>query len=255
MNDESRPHDWNARDYDVTNAGIIALGAEVMDRLELSGHETVLDAGCGTGALTERLAARLPDGHVIALDGAPQMVAFARERFVHTGNVEVVQADLYDFDLGGRKVDAVFSSATFHWVKDHETLWRNLRAVLEDGGKLVAQCGGEGNVAAEHAASTRVADRAPYAEFVGAWDPVFFASPADTEARLRAAGFHQARCWLEPREIVPDDFGKHLREIVLSSHMERLPEELREPFALDVERELGTVSKLAYVRLNVDAVA
>lgn len=255
MSSESNPHDWNANDYDATNAGIIALGAEVMDRLQLNGDETVLDAGCGTGVLSSELAGRLPRGHVIALDGAPQMVEFARSRFEGRDDVEVVQADLYSFDLDGRKVDAVFSTATFHWIKDHDALWRNLRAVLRDGGQLVAQCGGEGNIDAEHSAYMRVGSREPYAEYVGRWSPVYFAPPALTEQRLKDSGFSEARCWLEHREIVPDDFGKHLREIVLGSHMEKLPEALREPFARDVERELGPVSRLDYVRLNVDAIA
>lgn len=255
MNDASRPHDWNASDYDETNAGIIALGAEVLDRLKLSGDETVLDAGCGTGVLSAELADRLPRGRVIALDGAPQMVEFARKRFAGRDDVEVVQADLNELDLGERRVDAVFSTATFHWIKDHDALWHNLRAVLREGGQLVAQCGGEGNIAVIREAYTAVSDRPPYADFVGDWSPVYFAPPELTEQRLKQAGFSSARCWLEQREIVPGDFGKHLREIVLSSHLERLPEELRERFAQDVERELGAVSKLDYVRLNVDAVA
>lgn len=255
MSNRTQPHDWNASDYDATNAGIIALGVEVMDRLRLGGDETVLDAGCGTGVLSAALAERLPRGHVIALDGAPQMVEFARERFNGRDDVEVMQADLYEFDLDDRKVDAVFSTATFHWIKDHDALWRNLRAVLRDGGQLVAQCGGEGNIAVVREAYTSVSDRPPYAEFVGDWSPVYFAPVDLTEQCLKNAGFSEARCWLEHREIVPADFGKHLREIVLSSHTEKLPEDLREPFAQDVERELGSVSKLDYVRLNVDAVA
>lgn len=255
MSDASRPHDWNASDYDATNAGIIALGGEVLGRLRLNGDETVLDAGCGTGVLSAELANRLPRGRVIALDGAPQMVEFARKRFAGRDDVEVIQADLNELDLGDRQVDAIFSTATFHWIKDHDALWHRLRAVLRDGGQLVAQCGGEGNIAVIRAAYTTVSDRPPYAEFVGNWSPVYFAPPDLTERRLKEAGFSSAKCWLEQREIVPDDFGKHLREIVLSSHLERLPETLREPFAQDVERELGAVSKLDYVRLNVDAVA
>src|SRR6476659_6884774 len=155
------PHDWNAEDYDRTNAGVIALGHEVLEWLTLAGNETVLDAGAGTGAVSQALAERLPEGHVIALDAAPQMVEHARERFANTPNVEVVQGDLYALDLGGRTVDAVFSTATFHWVKDHALLWRNLRGVMSDGGKLVAQCGGEGNIASVRSAYSEVAAREP----------------------------------------------------------------------------------------------
>jgi trans-aconitate 2-methyltransferase len=249
------PHDWNAKDYDRTNAGVIALGHEVLERLTLNGDETVLDAGAGTGAVSAALTERLPNGHVIALDAAPQMVEQARERFADTPNVKVVQGDLYALDLGGRKVDVVFSTATFHWVKDHALLWRNLRGVLNDGGKLVAQCGGEGNIAKARAAYTEVATREPFAQYVGDWHPTHFANAEDTERLMLDAGFTNVDAWLEPRPVYPDDVGKHLREVILGAHKERLPEELFEPFAEQVAELVGNETMVDYVRLNIDAVA
>lgn len=247
------PHDWNAQDYDRTNAGIIALGVEVLDRLELSGDETVLDAGAGTGAVSQVLAERVPRGRVIALDAAPQMVAFAKERFADAPNVEVVQADLYDFDLGGRKVDAVFSTATFHWVKDHDALWRNLRGVTNDGGRLVAQCGGAGNIESVLSVLHPLGEQAPYAEYIGGWQPHHFAGPEETEEKLLAAGFAEAKAWLEPRPVYPEDLGKHLREVILGAHAERMPADLFEQFASEVDAQLGARDSVDYVRLNVDA--
>lgn len=249
------PHDWNAKDYDRTNAGIIALGARVLDRLTLAGDETVLDAGAGTGAVTKLLADRLPSGHVIALDAAPQMVQFARERFAGATNVEVLQADLADFDLDGRKVDAVLSTATFHWVKDHDALWRNLRAVMKDGAQLAAQCGGAGNIQSVLDVVEPLAEQAPYAQYVGGWRPHNFAGPDETERRLRAAGFSQPRAWLEETPVHPEDLGKHLREVILGAHAERMPAELFEQFASAADAALGERESVDYVRLNVDAIA
>lgn len=249
------PHDWNAKDYDRTNAGVIALGVEVLERLALTGDETVLDAGAGTGAVSEQLARRLPNGRVIALDAAPQMVEFARQRFAQAENVEVIQADLANFDLDGRKVDAIFSTATFHWLPDHDALWRNLRAVLKDGGRLVAQCGGEGNIASVLSAAEPLAQRAPYAEFIGGWHPHNFAGAEETERRMRAAGFSESRAWLEPRPVVPDDIGKHLREVILGAHAERMPPGRFEQFAAEIEATLGARDSVDYVRLNIDATA
>jgi trans-aconitate 2-methyltransferase len=249
------PHDWNAEDYDRTNAGVIALGHEVLERLVLNGDETVLDAGAGTGAISQALAERLPDGHVIALDAAPQMVEHARERFAGTPNVEVLQGDLYALDLGGRTVDAVFSTATFHWVKDHALLWRNLRDVLNNGGQLVAQCGGEGNIESVRRAYSEVAGRDPFAEYVGDWHPTHFASAEETERLMIEAGFTKVRAWLEPRPVYPEDVGKHLREVILGAHRERLPDDLFETFASQVEEVVGGETMVDYVRLNIDAVA
>lgn len=249
------PHDWNAEDYDRTNAGVIALGHEVLERLVLKGDETVLDAGAGTGAVSQALAERLPNGQVIALDAAPQMVEHARYRFKNTPNVEVVQGDLYALDLGGRTVDAVFSTATFHWVKDHALLWRNLHGVLNDGGQLVAQCGGEGNIESVRRAYSAVAAREPFAGFVGDWHPTHFASAEDTERLMIEAGFTKVHAWLEPRPVYPVDVGKHLREVILGAHKERLPEDLFEPFAAQVAELVGSETMVDYVRLNIDAAA
>lgn len=247
------PHDWNAADYDRTNAGIIALGLEVADRLELGGDETVLDAGAGTGAISQRVAERLPRGHLIALDAAPQMVAHARARFEGCANVEVLQADLASFDLGGRTVDAVLSTATFHWVADHDALWRNLRAVMKPGAQLEAQCGGEGNIASVLSVADRLAESEPYAQYIAGWHPHNFASDEETERRMLDAGFSEARAWLEPHAVKPEDLGKHLREVILGAHAERMPAELFEQFAAEIDVGLGERDSVDYVRLNVSA--
>ncbi len=249
------PHEWNATDYDATNAGIIELGLEVLDRLELTGNETVVDAGCGTGVLTEKLVEQLPRGHVIAVDASQKMVEQAEQRFADNEDVEVILCDLLDLDLDGKLVDAVFSTATLHWVLDHEQLFRNFYGVLKPGGRLVAQCGGDGNIAEIQRAYLAAAGVEPFVDFVGDFVPTFFADPDDTERRLLDAGFRSADCWLEDRPIVPEDKAKHLREIVLGSHMQRLPEELQESFAETVEQILGDWESVGYVRLNIDAMA
>ena len=60
----SMPRDWDARTYDRVADPMTRWGAAVLDRLALDGDERVLDAGCGTGRVTEALAERLPRGRV-----------------------------------------------------------------------------------------------------------------------------------------------------------------------------------------------
>src|SRR3954447_11085931 len=62
---ERMPRDWDAGAYERLSAPLEAMGREVVQRLELEGHETVLDAGCGTGRVTAVIAERLPRGRVI----------------------------------------------------------------------------------------------------------------------------------------------------------------------------------------------
>src|SRR5436309_12480963 len=244
---------WDGSSYDRLSAPMEALGREVLARLDLRGDETVLDAGCGSGRVTEALVERLPRGRVIGVDGSPSMIEAARERLGDAVDLRV--ADLVGLDLGQR-VDAILSTATFHWISDHDALFRSLRANLRDGGRLAAQCGGKGNIASVHAAAAAAAQDERFAEHMRGWrGPWHFAGPEETEARLRAAGFAEARCWLEERPVIPPDPAEYLRTINLGAHLERLPQDLHAAFVDAVLELLGEPVTLDYVRLDIDAEA
>lgn len=243
--------DWDARTYHRISVPHQEWAETVLDRLPLRGDETVLDAGCGSGRVTLKLLERLPAGRVIAVDGAPSMVAEARELLGERATV--IQADLASLTLE-EQVDAVFSSAVFHWIPDHDALFARLFAALAPGGRLVAQCGGEGNVAAFHAIADSVATRAPFSEHLAGWSgPWNFASPEETAERLRRAGFAAVRTWLEPWEVTPPEPEAFLRTVCLNPHMERLPGDLRERYLDEVVAAAGAPLVLDYVRLNIDA--
>lgn len=107
--------DWNASTYDRVADPQTRWGAEVLERLPLQGDETVLDAGCGTGRVTELLLARLPRGRVVALDFSAAMLGEARGRLARFGDqVTYVEADLGRPLSLSEPVNAVLSTATFH---------------------------------------------------------------------------------------------------------------------------------------------
>ena len=147
------PREWNASTYHRVSSPQFAWGQAVLDRLPLRGNETVLDVGCGTGRLTELLAGRLPHGRAIGIDQSVNMLATARTatRASVRGRIAFVQADAAALPIAGR-ADAIFSTATFHWVLDHDRLFRSLFAALTPGGRLVAQCGGGPNLERQHRA-------------------------------------------------------------------------------------------------------
>ncbi|HWH46011.1 MAG TPA: methyltransferase domain-containing protein [Thermoleophilaceae bacterium] len=239
--------DWDAATYDRVSAPQVAWADAVLDRLALRGDERVLDAGCGSGRVTRMLVERLPDGEVVAVDQSESMVEAARAALP---GVRVIHAELTALELE-EPVDAVFSNAVFHWVPDHEALFARMHAALRPGGRLVAQCGGRGNVAAFHDAANAVGEEEPYARHLAGWvGPWNFAGPEETEERLLRAGFEEVACSLRPWPVVPPDPTGYLRTVCLGYHLERLPEDLRAPY---VEAVAARVSELDYVRLDIDA--
>ena len=239
---------WDARTYDRSSGPQQSWASDVLARLEgIAQDATVLDVGCGTGRVTEALLGLVPRGRVLAIDASPDMVALARRRLGDRAHVWC--QDVLDLDLD-EPVDAIVSTATFHWVTDHDRLGARLARALRPGGVLELQCGGEGNIDGVCEVIEAVArDVAP--ELVG-WSPWVFAGPTETERRLREAGFAVARCWLEERPTYPEDLGAFVRASILPAHLARLPEERREQFAAAVVAGVRTPVK--YVRLNVSAV-
>jgi trans-aconitate 2-methyltransferase len=249
----SGPREWDAETYDAVSDPQFRWGVEVLERLDLDGDETALDAGCGSGKVSERLLERLPGGHLIAVDGSEAMIAKARERLGDRADYSV--QDLSELEVE-RPVDLIFSTATFHWIVDHERLFERLRAALRPGGRLVAQCGGEGNVAEYAKAIAAVAARPEFAPHFEGMEAMWnFAGPEETERELVAAGFAEARCWLEPKPVTPEQPFEFTKIVTLGPHLAQLPEELQRPFIEAILELAGEPLTLDYVRLNIEATA
>ncbi len=241
--------DWDAASYDRISDPQYAWALEVLERLPLSGHETVLDAGCGSGRVTSLLVERLPHGRVIGVDASASMIEHA-QRVLGERAVFLV-GDLAELSLE-EPVDAIFSNAVLHWVPDHEAVFRHFGAALRPGGRLAAQCGGEGNVASLRRAVHTVYAREPFLSAERPSEQTWnFATAEDTQVRLEAAGFIGVGTWLEPRTVPVD--REFLRTVTLGPHLKRLAPERRDAFVEAVADELGQPIELDYVRLNIDA--
>ncbi len=251
--------EWNAVAYEGLSSPQTRWGAEFLGRLELRGDEAAIDAGCGTGKVTGLLLERLPRGTVLAVDGSRAMVEAAAERFAGEPRVRVEHQDLLELEVED-PVDLVFSTATFHWIGDHDRLFDRLSRALKPGGRLAAQCGGEGNISRATRATREVMRRERFRPYFVGWDDdKNYAGAGETKERLERAGFGGVETWLheEPTRFGSvDELARFLATVVLGGHLQRLPGGEREAFAEAVAGEIVSedgAPLLDYVRLNMTA--
>ena len=256
---ENTHREWNSEVYHRVSNPQFEWGKKVLERLQLKGDETVMDAGCGTGRLTAELLERLPRGHVLAVDVSQNMLQkseeFLKPRF--DGRVRFVHADLADLNIEA-ECDGIFSTAAFHWVKDHDAMFRGLATALKAGGWIEAQAGGRGNLEDVHSRVLGIMERAEFLPFFESWEsPWEFPSPETTTRRMLQAGFADAEAWLEPaafRLQGRDQYRDFLGEVILRPFLARIGDsELKAKFLEElVEQAVNDPEfKLDYVRINL----
>jgi trans-aconitate 2-methyltransferase len=243
--------DWDASTYDRISAPQQRWAAEQLDRLRLAGDEVVLDAGCGSGKVTLELARRVPRGVIYAVDAAPSMVRHTQEALGDRGTA--MCQDLVELALP-EPVDVVFSNATFHWIKDHDALFAALHRNMKPGARLVAQCGGRGNIDAFRRAADDVAFSEPFARYFRDWQrPWNYATAEETAQRLTRAGFQDVNTWLQDRPTQLEEPRSFVQTVCLVRHLDPLPPELHDAFIDAVLSRFGQPLVLDYVRLNMTA--
>ncbi|HEY2317801.1 MAG TPA: methyltransferase domain-containing protein [Solirubrobacteraceae bacterium] len=243
--------DWDASTYDRVSAPQQRWAAEQLDRLHLSGDEVVLDAGCGSGKITLELIRRLPRGTVYAVDAAPSMVRHAQEAV--GDRATALCQDLTELELP-EPVEVVFSNATFHWIGDHDALFAALHRNMKAGGRLVAQCGGRGNIDRFRRLADEVAHEAPFAPYFADWvGPWNYATAEETAQRLDRAGFAEVSTWLQDKPTELDEPRAFISTVCLVRHLDHVPEDLRDRFIDAVLERYGPPVVLDYVRLNMTA--
>ena len=254
--------EWNAASYHKVSAPQTSWGQKVLNRLTLRGDERAIDAGCGSGRLTGDLMERLPKGRLVAIDRSWNMLMTARAnlRPVHGSRVAFVQVSLPDMPFKDW-ADLVFSTATFHWVKDHPALFAGILKTLRSGGKLHAQCGGGPNLARAHELGEQVMHSDTFAGFFDDWPgPWEFADAGVTAERLKTAGFVEIETSLEeaPTTLATEaDYREFVTTVIYHPHLGRLPDAASKLAFIDRVTELASKEPvpftLDYWRLNMQA--
>lgn len=254
--------EWNAASYHKVSGPQTSWGQKVLNRLNVNGDERAIDAGCGSGRLTADLMERIPNGRLIAIDRSWNMLMTARAnlRPVLGSRVSFVQVSLPDLPFAGW-ADLVFSTATFHWVHDHQALFEGILKTLRSGGRLHAQCGGGPNLRRAHELAEEVMQSSAFDRYFGDWPgPWEFASAEVTAERLKKSGFVDIDTSLEeaPTTLASEaDYREFVTTVIYHPHLDRLPEaSLRRDF-IDRVTELAANEPvpftLDYWRLNMQA--
>lgn len=252
---------WDGAAYQAVSAPQHAWGKRVLDRLALDEPARVLDAGCGSGRVTREVLSRWPRAEVIGVDLSRSMLDAATASLVPEfgARVRLRHGDL--LALAERGLDAIVSTATFHWIPDHAALFRALFAALRPGGRLVAQCGGLGNLARLYGRARELDRTTPFARSLAAYAPPHrFAGVDETRAALVAAGFVDVDVWLAP-EPTPfasrDEYVRFVTTVVVRHELASLPDEALRAAYVDALAALAALDtppfELDYVRLNLDA--
>jgi trans-aconitate 2-methyltransferase len=253
--------EWNAESYHRVSGPQTLWGRRVLSRLSVRGDERVIDAGCGTGRLTGELMQLLPEGRMVAIDRSWNMLLTARAnlRPEFGPRISFVRVELPTLPFTAW-ADLVFSTATFHWVKDHPTLFREVLRSLRPDGRLFAQCGGGPNLVGARNLAEEVMRRDPFAACFQDWSGVWEYSTAELAAeRLHAAGFVDVSTSLEPAPTTLVDeasYREFVTTVIYNTHLEHLPEgPLRLRFIDEVTRRAAAQDPpftLDYWRLNLE---
>jgi trans-aconitate methyltransferase len=254
----SKPIEWDATAYDKLSDPQFSWGMKLIGKLALRGDETVLDAGCGSGRLTEELLKRLPKGRVVALDLSANMLQTAEERLSWAGERVLFQrGDLSNFQLA-EPVDGIFSNAAFHWVPDHDSMFPSLFRALKPGGWIIAQFGGEGNLAKFKGRTREMCNAEPFAQYMKEFsDGSHYETEAATRSRMANAGFVNVETNRHPEPVrFPDAASMKIfvSKVNLHRYLAALPDELSDRFAdklVEIAAQDDPPYTLDYMRLTI----
>lgn len=223
---------WDAADYSVSSSAQLDWGRQLLEKLELSGSEDVLDIGCGDGKLTAMIAERVPRGNVIGIDSSESMIDHASEKHANgADNLSFQQVDARELSFEDR-FDAVFSNAALHWIHDHGPVLRGIYRALRPGGRILLQMGGKGNASEIKESLNELTCSSRWSKYFNDFNSAHrFHGPEEYDDWLIAAGLRPNRVELLTRDMQHDrnGFESWIRTTWLP-YTQRVPESLREEF-------------------------
>ena len=224
---------WNANLYDSKHSFVSDFGADVLDLLVPKKGEYILDLGCGTGDLANRLYER--GVKVVGVDKSGNMIKQAKDKYP---NIEFHTYDALNLPYKDT-FDAVFSNAVLHWIKQPKAALENIYKCLHEGGRFVAELGGKGNVQmiTEEVKNVFTKSGLTFNEEQFPW---YFPSIGEYTSLMEGAGFHVtfAYHFERPTNLKGADGLKNWLKMFGDSMFTRLAEETKNDIIENVENNL-----------------
>ena len=229
---------WNAKDYEKNSQAQQKWAKELIDHLNLTSAENILDLGCGDGKVTAEIANLINNGTVIGIDNSKQMIELAQEKYPFNKypnlSFQVMDASYLPFS---NCFDIAFSNAVLHWVKNHQPVIEGLYKSLRVGGKILLRMGGKGDAEGIISVMNEVRNSTKWVQYFSEFEfPFTFLGIEDYEKLLNEAGFSIIRVELIPKDMIHE--GKSGLEGWIRTtwlpYTSRIPEEQKNEFIEEV---------------------
>jgi trans-aconitate 2-methyltransferase len=225
---------WDAKDYAKHSSTQQTWARELISKLNLNGHESVLDVGCGDGKITAEIVGYVPDGAVVGVDSSKEMIELAREGFTQDKypnlSFQVTDARYLPFQ---ERFDVVFSNAALHWIKDHRPVIAGIQKSLKPGGRILLQMGGKGNAESILSVLEEMMSENEWCQYFSDFAFSYgFYDPEEYTVWIREAGLNPIRVELIPKTMSydkRDSLTGWVRTTWLP-YTERVPDQRREEF-------------------------
>jgi trans-aconitate methyltransferase len=233
------PFEFDGRKYRRASSHQKEWGARLIEELDLSGAENVLDVGCGDGALSARIAGLVPRGRVLGIDASRGMIEAARGRAAPNLDFRVMPVAGVDFE---DEFDVCFSNAALHWVLDHRDLLVRVHRALRERGLCRFNFAGDGNCRNLYAVVRGAMAREPYGPHFAAFRwPWFMPRAREYEDLLEDSPFAHFDVWEENADRhFPDaeSMTRWIDQPCIVPFLAALPEDLKRPFRDEVVAEM-----------------
>ncbi len=262
---------WDAETYHKISNIQEEWAIEILEKRKIKEDEVILDAGCGSGRVTQLIANKAKTGKIYAVDIDANMISNAKENLKDFTNIIFIRSDLINLKLP-EKMNLIFSNAVIHWIFDHEKLFKNFWDLLKSGGELLIQFGGKNNLGTIPIIADKIVKDKEFSKYFENWiNPWNFNSVENISKILKDIGFKNILVNSE-KKIAKfpslDEYRLFMKTVVLKPYLSYLPShnnnKMKEIFMDefikefqncpdDQETKQNSKWKIDYTRLNIFA--